>query len=93
MKFEFLNSSDSSRTGLDKLQPFFKGISGPLTVVSLALHNQPLPVMDLLQCQLIDKYPGHGDYEHNWASLLGKLAKGELIYPWVKSRNFRKEAA
>ncbi|KAL9950806.1 hypothetical protein ACROYT_G043368 [Oculina patagonica] len=93
VKFEFLDSSDSSGRGLTKLQRFFKGITGPLTVVCLALHNQPLPVVDLLRCQLIDRYPGLGDYNQNWPSLLGKLAKGELIYPWVKSRNFRKEAA
>lgn len=93
MKFDILDSSDASGKAVVKLPPFVKGITGPLTVVCLVLHNQPLPVADLLQWQLIDKYCFHGDSKHDWLSLLGKLAKGELIYPWVKSRNFRKEAA
>lgn len=87
VKFEFLGSSDTLTTDLNKLQPFVKGTTGPLSAVYLFLHNQPVPIMDLLQCQLMDQYSDHGGY--SWPMLLGRLAKGELIYPWVKSRNLR----
>lgn len=87
VKFEFLGSSDSLTLDRNKLQPFVKGTTGPLPAVYLVLHNQPVPIMDLLRCQLIDQYCGHGGY--SWPMLLGRLAKGELIYPWVKSRSFR----
>lgn len=89
VKFEFLGSSDTLKTDLNKLQPFIKGITGPLSAVYLVLHNQPLPITDLLRCQLTDQYSNHGAY--SWPTLLGRLVKGELIYPWVKSRNFRNQ--
>ena len=87
VKFEFLGSSDTLTTDLNKLQPFVKGTTGPLAAVYLDLHNQPVPIMNLLRCQLTDRYPDHGGY--SWPMLLGRLTQGELIYPWVKSRNFR----
>lgn len=89
MKFEFLGSSDTLTTDPYKLQPFVKGTTGPLSAVYLVLHNQPVPIMHLFGCQLTDQHSDHRGY--SWPMLLGRLAKGELIYPWVKSRYFRNQ--
>lgn len=89
VKFEYLGSSDTLTTDPHKLQPFVKDTAGPLSAVYLVLHNQPVPTMDLLGCQLTDQHSDHGGY--SWPMLLERLAKGELIYPWVKSRYFRNQ--
>jgi len=89
VKFEFLGSSDTLTTDPHKLQPFVKGTTGPLSAVYLVLHNQPVPIMHLFGCQLTDQHSDHRGY--SWPMLLGRLAKGELIYPWVKSRYFRNQ--
>lgn len=88
-----MDSSDPPGTEIDTLRHFPTDITGPLPAVCLLLHNQPLPITDLLHRQLLDKYPDHEGYQLNWLSLLGKLAKGELIYPWVKPKTFKKDAA
>ena len=89
VKFEFLGSSDALTTDLHKPQPFVKGTTGPLSAVYLVLHNQPMPIMHLFRCQLTDQHSDRRGY--SWPMLLGRLAKGELIYPWVKSRYFRNQ--
>ena len=89
VKFEFLGSSDTLTTDLHKPQPFVKGTTGPLSAVYLVLHNQPMPIMHLFRCQLTDQHSDHRGY--SWPMLLGRLAKGELIYPWVKSRYFKNQ--
>jgi len=88
VKFELLDSSECpGEEELNRLQCFSKDVTGPVPSVCLALHNQSLPITKLLYTKLIDGVADHGGYKLSWPSLLGKLAKGELIYPWVKPRN------
>lgn len=92
IKFEYVNSLASPEAELNTLQDFPLDITGPLPTVFLILHNQPLPITKLFTQQLLDKYPDQDEYKQDWLPLVKKLAKGELIYPWVKSRTFKKEA-
>ena len=87
MTFELLDSSDLPGEELNSLQCVFKGVIGPIPSVCLALHNQPIPITELLCHKLLDKFPDHHAHRHRWLELMEKLAKGELIYPWVKPRN------
>ena len=87
VKFELLESSDCLGAEQKTWQCFLRGVNGPVPSVCVELHSQPIPLTELLCRKLIDKFPDHSDYKLSWPSLLGKLAKGELIYPWVKPRN------
>ena len=81
-----------SEAELNTLQDFPLDITAPSPTVLLILHNQPLPITKLFTQQLLEKFPDQDEYKQDWLLLIKKLAKGELIYPWVKSRTFEKEA-
>lgn len=64
-----------------------RNITSPLPSVCLVLQNQPVPLAKLLSQNLIDIQPDDPTSTQSCLTLMSKLAKGELIYPWVKTRH------
>ncbi|KAK2569990.1 Phosphatidylinositol N-acetylglucosaminyltransferase subunit Q [Acropora cervicornis] len=64
-----------------------RNITTPLPSVCLVLHNQLVPLAKLISHYLIDIQPDDPTSTQSCLTLMSKLAKGELIYPWVKTRH------
>ena len=85
--FELLEPTIYSEEEFNMRNGCSRNITTPLPSVCLVLHTQPVPLSKLISHNLIDIQLDDHTSTQSCLTLISKLAKGELIYPWVKTRH------